>query len=265
VVPGLIRELAPAAAGEIVRAARVLRRRGVPPFESWLQAVRLGSSVSAARLPYLPTTTLREARAIVDVGAHDGRWSETVLRVLKPGSLIAIEPNPDSFAHLQRRLHGHRNVRTHRCAVGSTAGTAELLVTCDSHFSSLLRPRPEMAVTYGDAVTANRTVPVEVVTLDHLLADVEFVSLLKIDVQGGERGVLEGGEQTLVRTETILVEVVFAHHYEGDLAFLDLHQELRKRGFTLYSLTPPVYAPDGRSLFTDAVYSLDARLGSGRR
>jgi FkbM family methyltransferase len=255
----LIRELAPAVAGEIVRAARVLRRRGVPPYESWLEAVRLARSVAAARLEYLPTTTLREPRTIVDVGAHDGRWSETVLRVLKPECLIAIEPDPASFANLQQRLRGHRHVRTHQCAVGSTAGTAELLVTRDSHFSSLLRPRPELAVTYGDAVAADRTVPVEVVTLDHLLAHVEFVSLLKIDVQGGERGVLEGGGRTLTRTDTILVEVVFAHHYEGELGFLELHHELRQRGFVLYSLTPPVYAPDGRSLFTDAVYSRNAR------
>jgi FkbM family methyltransferase len=250
----MIRGLAPEAVADVARAARVLQRSGVPAGRSWLRAVRIGRPVAATHLRYLPTSVLCEPRTIVDVGAHEGVWSEGVMKVLNPGRLIAIEPNPGAFEKLRHRLRAYEAVSVRRCAVGATRQRVELHVTRGSNFSSLLRPRAELTAFYGDAVLPDRVEPVEVEPLDDLLADIEEVSLLKIDVQGSEMGVFQGGERALERTRVILIEAVFAPHYEGDLSFFDLDRELRQRDFALYSLTPPLYALDGRALWSDAVY-----------
>jgi len=100
---------------------RITGRAGAAP-QSWLQAVPLGRRVDAARLRYLPDRCLRDARTIVDVGAHEGVWSETVLRALEPAALIAIEPNPASFAALQHPLRQYKRAVVHRNAVASASG-----------------------------------------------------------------------------------------------------------------------------------------------
>jgi FkbM family methyltransferase len=254
VVPQLIRRVAPAAVVDVAHAARVLQRRGLPARESWLHAILASRPITTAQLRYLPTATLRASSTIVDIGAHEGVWSDAALKVLAPRQLIAVEPNPASVQRLQHRLRAYEGVSVHQCAVGATRQRVEMHVTRGSNFSSLLRPLASVSAFYGEAVLPERVEPVEVKPLDDLLADIEEISLLKIDVQGSELGVFQGGARALERTRVILIEAVFAPHYEGDLSFFDLDRELRQRDFALYSLAPPFYARDGRALWSDAVY-----------
>ena len=211
--------------------------------------------LDAAPLAFIPTKCLRNARTIVDVGAHEGSWSKAVLSLLKPERLLALEPNPQVFATLRKRLEGRPGVSLYQLAAGAKSGRGELQIARSSDFSSLLRFRREAAKYYGDAGATEQTVDVEVARVDDLLGETEEVTLLKIDVQGAEHAVLEGSEQTLQRTLALIIEVTFVPHYTGEPSFFQLDRFLRDRGFSLYSLAPPKYAADGRLLWTDAVYS----------
>ena len=97
------------------------------------------------------------------------------------------------------------------------------------------------------------TLIVETTTVDTLAAG-RSVAVLKIDVQGSEREVLTGAEQTLPRTQAVLLEVTFVSHYQGDATFPWLHNFLTDEGFELVGLSDPFLSQQGRMLWCDACY-----------
>ncbi len=138
----------------------------------------------------------------VDVGAHVGLYTTTAARSTS-GRVLAFEPNPLARAQLAANLelNGCRNVLVVPKAVAGAPGRALLHVpaTPDPSFSSLAAGR----FAEGDPVA------VEVTTVD---AEVEAAGLqptvVKVDVEGGELGVVEGMERTLAaHRPVLLVEV----------------------------------------------------------
>jgi hypothetical protein len=60
--------------------------------------------------------------------------------------------------------------------------------------------------------------------------------LLKLDVQGAELQILQGGTRTLGHAKAIIAEVSFVELYEGQSSFSDLCAFLQAHGFTLHAL-----------------------------
>jgi hypothetical protein len=90
--------------------------------------------------------------------------------------------------------------------------------------------------------------------LDDLTSDVDEITVLKIDVQGGEAEVIGGAHSTLRRTRFVLLEVTFVSHYEGDSAFCELNTQMEELGFHLANLAEPVVVGT-RAQWTDALYT----------
>jgi FkbM family methyltransferase len=138
----------------------------------------------------------------VDVGAHVGLYTVTAAHAI-PGRVLAIEPNPLARAQLLENvaLNALRNVTVVPKAVAEVPGHSQLHVpdTPDPSFSSL----------EGGRFAEGDPVEVEVTTVD---AEVSRAGLhptvVKIDVEGGEVGVVEGMKHTIaVYRPAILVEV----------------------------------------------------------
>src|SRR5262249_17462759 len=115
-------------------------------------------------------------------------------RVGDTGTVVALEPNPVSFAALERNVAKRdlvRIVRTVQVAASDRDGTAELHI-----------PRRDQAAWSSlgpPAVGTERTIPVETATLASLLGDLHPF-LVKIDVEGWERHVIAGGGHLFAST-----------------------------------------------------------------
>lgn len=206
-----------------------------------------------AQLHLLPSGSLRDLRVVVDVGANIGDWSSALLNSTRLDTLIAIEPNPAVVGVLHERLAWASQARVVDVAVGAERGTLPFHATVGTVCGSLLVPRKQMEAVYGGMMRVQTIIEVPVQRLDDVLADVAEVSLLKIDVQGGERAVLAGASTTLGRTKMLLIEVNFVSHYEGDILFSELHPLLERHGFMLINLSPP-FRIHGKVLWADALY-----------
>jgi FkbM family methyltransferase len=207
------------------------------------------------KLEHLPDSIRGRLRVAVDVGANEGQWSTALLALVRPVRLELFEPNPACVRLLHARLRDIPGVRVHGVGLGAASGELTLNVTRSSDFASFLQPADRIRDEYaaGAVEIAERvTVPVE--TLDRALPDVEVIDLLKLDVQGFERHVIEGGRATLQRTRALLVEANFVSHYAGDDSLASLSALLQDRGMTLWGLAPPFLGRDGRPLWCDAVF-----------
>lgn len=139
---------------------------------------------------------LRPGTLFVDVGANAGTYTLLASGVVGCHS-VALEPVPEAFARLQANLslNGLHGVEAVNVAAGERAGRV-IFTAKEDTTNHALAPDEE----------SNATVPVEVRTLDEVLAG-RAVELLKIDVEGFELPVLQGAPETISRTNCVLLEL----------------------------------------------------------
>jgi len=168
-------------------------------------------------------TVVRPGDTVVDVGANIGFVALEAAAAAAPGGrVIAYEPHPRIFRFLSGNaaLNGWSHLDLRGAAAGERAGTAR--------------------ITDGAADDQNRLTPggdgveVPVVTLDDDLPPGP-IRLLKIDVEGFEVPVLQGGRGALERTSWIYVEVAEAHQARFGHDADELLAILRASGFELWT------------------------------
>jgi FkbM family methyltransferase len=240
----------PVALQEALEARRAFELRGLQRT-SLLDARRAWIS----GLQLIPADLPLRGGLVVDVGANEGWFVANVLNLAPDARVIAVEPTPAPLATLRERFGASPNVTIVPKALTAEPGTVTMHIPTGSHTgSSLLMPRKELDERYGSedwGVAQEVTVPA--VTLDSVVGD-QDVTLLKIDVQGAELGVLAGGARTLERTRAVIIEIVFVSHYEGDSPFPDLNRRMESLGFVLHGVGDPQRTPDGTAMWGDACY-----------
>lgn len=147
----------------------------------------------------LLSRVLRPDSNCIDVGAHRGAILKHILRLAPRGHHIAIEPLPRFANQLRSRFP---QVTVHEAALANGDGTVEFQhVETNPAYSGLKRRRYDRP---GERV---RAIQVVVRRLDDLIEQDHQVDFLKIDVEGGELGVLQGARRTLAGNKpTILFE-----------------------------------------------------------
>jgi FkbM family methyltransferase len=145
------------------------------------------------RLKTLYSQFVRAGDLVFDIGAHAGNhvraFSALGCRV------VALEPQPD-FARLLRMLSARRpDVRVIEAGVGRAPGRGTLSISERTPTVTSLvegwRDRRAGDPDFAD-VRWNRTVDIEVTTLDALIDEHGEPAFIKIDVEGSEPDVLAG-------------------------------------------------------------------------
>jgi FkbM family methyltransferase len=166
----------------------------------------------------------------IDVGANVGLFTVVMSRAVGPtGRVVAVEPVPDTVYSLRRNLDRNHcvNVDVVQAAAGSSTGEIPLILTDD----------PALHSAGGELIHGHptiRTTTVKAYTLDELwiAAGQPLVSLVKIDVEGGEHGVLLGAEKLIGRCQpALIIEVNNPSHVRRVAELLHGYQSAPVRGF----------------------------------
>lgn len=144
--------------------------------------------------------------------------------------VTGFEPQRDALLELQKTRGP--NERYLPYAVGD--GNAHTLNICRaSGMTSLLTPDPvnlklfEYLRQLGEVI---EHVPLQTHRLDDI-DEIRYLDFLKMDVQGSELAVLQGGRGKLAECVAIQTEVSFVTLYENQPCFGDVDVELRSQGF----------------------------------
>jgi FkbM family methyltransferase len=241
----------------------------VTAAEKALRAVKAaGRRAGLELLRFNPTNSLDAARPLVvrgqavdlvlDVGANQGQWAGELRTEGYDGPLVSFEPFGGAFERLRAAAEGDHAWEARRLALGDTNGEVSLYVAANrGASSSLLR----MTDAHTDAAPNAGVVNEERVTLARL-DDVELPAgervFLKLDVQGGERAVLDGAPETLQRVRVIECELSLVELYEGQALLAEQLARLEGLGFRLWGLQPSFADwQTGRLLQVDGLFVRD--------
>ncbi len=183
----------------------------------------------------------------VDVGTNRGQVLREAVRVAPHGRHLAFEPIPALAGEVARAFP---DVECRPLALGARSERARFC-----HFTALdgwsgLRRQPQVSDERGRP----QYIEVEVSTLDEQLAD-RAPGVVKIDVEGAELGVLEGGRTVLAQARP----VVILEHVPGAAALYDTASEAVWDA--LGALGYAVFAVTGEGPFTRAAFAASARGG----
>ena len=174
-----------------------------------------------------------ESRAIdtvIDVGANIGQFGESLRSGGYRGKIVSFEPTNSVFQILSKKAEADGNWEVHQCGLGAASGTATLHASKLSVFNSILE-LSEVAKLHDNRMDVDHTEDVPIFTLDQVAEHTSGNIFLKVDTQGYERQVMEGGRKTISRTLGILMELPVIHTYQGEWQFHEGLKYMFELGF----------------------------------
>lgn len=193
---------------------------------------------------------------VIDVGSYIGAFA-FAMQIMQTGvHLYAFEPLEENLKQLKLNLKPFSNCQVFPVALGDYPGEVEFWRSEFPASSSVL-PMGDLHKTVFPHTACQTKKMVRMARLDDYLPQMVFEGrvLLKLDVQGFEKQVLQGAVETLKRVDYVLVEVSYQPLYQGQALFGDIYEFLQVQGFqyagNFSALTSPL---DGTILQSDALF-----------
>jgi FkbM family methyltransferase len=188
-------------------------------------------------------STLRGDGVFVDVGANRGQLLREAIRVAPRARHVAFEPVPTLAVELARAFP---TVDCRQLALGAWPGVSQFCYFRALDGWSGLRRSPHVSDAQGDP----QYITVNVSTLDQELGELD-PTVVKIDVEGAELAVLEGGRELISRSRPL---VIFEHVSDASALYGassdDSWELLSGFGYEIYSALGE--GPFSRAAFADA-------------
>jgi FkbM family methyltransferase len=153
-------------------------------------------------------------RAILDIGAFKGDYALAARHVNSVADIYAFEPNPHSFIFLRSACE---NKNIHICNTALSEENGELPFLCHAAESRILKQGAHTELQ-------DEIIYIPALTLDYWVAENSIVpSLIKIDVEGAEAGILRNAQEVLNNSSPIILCEILSDQ-AGDEVMMALPQ-----------------------------------------
>jgi FkbM family methyltransferase len=194
---------------------------------------------------------------VLDVGANEGQYSHELRRAGYRGEIISFEPLAEAFRELQSRAAKDKNWKVFNFALGDAEGKTTIHVSKHSPSSSLL----PMTDLHNEAVPGSeylREEQIEIRKLDSVYDELGISGkrvFMKVDTQGFEKRVLDGGERSLQFILGLQLELSAASLYNGEELYYSVCRFVEEKNFRLVRIIPGfAHKTTGEMLQFDALF-----------
>ena len=201
----------------------------------------------------------------IDIGAMGGiplKWS-CMLDIM---NVIAFEPDQREFD----KLKSDNNIRYLNHALNNRSEDLKYYITKGAGKSSILKPNVDLVSQYEDderfqviqekIISSTRVKNLDSIIEENVIQDVDFI---KLDTQGSELSILQGGQTKLMSMIFgAQIEVEFVEMYKQQPLFRNIDDFMDNEGFSLIDLRRQYwkrrdyynYRGKGQLIFGDALY-----------
>ena len=188
---------------------------------------------------------------IFDIGAHTGETIKRFRKLYKDCIIHSFEPQISSYKRLKSLEDC--NTRINNFALGKKIEKKKFFIHNNDSTSSFYKFSKKNYLEKN-----NKIQKAQVRTLDEYVKknNINFIDIIKIDVQGHESEVLKGAINTLKnKVKIIELEIIFIDYYEKKSAFYEIEKILTPLKFDLYTISSPVInETDEKLKWLDAIY-----------
>ncbi|MBN9669866.1 FkbM family methyltransferase [Roseibium aggregatum] len=201
-------------------------------------AATIGWHAPEAPMPLLMQSLFKRDQVFFDVGANSGYYSLLALASLnRPDSVYSFEPSKDALAffkiNIDKNSLGDNGFEIAEIALSDHSGSAVLYYPVDTH--NLLETSQTLVKNHKGRKEYEKTDFVEITTIDDFVQkrSLTRVDLIKIDVEGHEEAVLEGGVATLQKLRPIIFFEVLP-----DIEMRKLQDMFQKFSYLTFQMGP---------------------------
>ena len=163
----------------------------------------------------------------MDIGAHVGEFSQQIRRFNPEADIIMIEANPNCEPYLNKAGIPYQMI-----ALSREKAEAELFVEKVNEIGTGASLYKENTEYYAD--DKFDTIKVQTDSLDNLnYFNDQVIDLIKLDVQGAEYDILEGGRKTVMRSGHVLIEVSLLEYNLGAPQIEAVVSKMKEYGFII--------------------------------
>ncbi len=194
---------------------------------------------------------------ILDVGANSGQYALEVFKLGFKGEIISLEPVKSVFKNLEIKTNNYKQWSALNYGLGDKEEQLQINISKNTFSSSLLDIMPNHIKSDSESKYTHKE-NVKIKRLDDIsenLISKKDVVLLKIDVQGFEKNVIEGSKNSLKLIKGIQLEMSLEELYKGEMLFDETVSFLKSYGFHLHSLENGFYnLESGKLLQVDGLF-----------
>jgi FkbM family methyltransferase len=187
---------------------------------------------------------------VIDIGANTGQFGHLLRRSGFSGRIHSVEPLQSAFAELRAGTASDPRWTVQRAAVSDEPGMITMNVSGNSVSSSVLAMLERHATAAPQAQYVS-TEEVAATTVDDIVTQSDIrpeTTLLKVDVQGYEKAVLDGAAKTLASFGAVRTEMSLVALYDGQALLAEIVEYLDGHGFDLWYVEPGFVEPSTRRL-----------------
>lgn len=194
--------------------------------------------------------------SIIDIGANVGQFGKKIRQYYPTAHLYSFEPIPFVCEELKLNFKDDPNFTAINVGLGDSDGKTKFHMNLFSDSSSMLEIA-ELHTKNFPYTKDEIEIDVEVKQLDNCFKvnEIQKPYLVKIDVQGFEEQVINGGLQVIRNADMIITESSYKELYKGQALFDTLYEKLKAMGFDFAgNLEQMESAFNGEPLQGDAIF-----------
>jgi len=169
----------------------------------------------------------RDYATLLEIGCHHGEDTERLLQAMPTATFFCFEADPRAIAAFKKRLGHESRVTLIPMAVAAHNGECDWYASGGQvrgrewDYSSSLHP-PTGHLSRFPEIQFSAAGKVPCTTLDSWLQSLgrplDLIDFIWADVQGAQRDLIAGGQETLARTRYLYIEVHREPLYESEVS-----------------------------------------------
>ena len=197
-------------------------------------------------------------KTVLDIGANKGQYALKLFKNGYSGDIVSFEALPDMHDELQRKAlqYGGRWIIAPRCALDEKNSKEIFYVSKNLQSSSLLKF--DQSTENDESLEADSAISVDTRMLDDLVKLEGYdlgIYFVKLDVQGAEKRVLDGGADVVKNAVGLQIELGLQPMYHNQISSQDMHKVVSSQGYELWDIFPGYRQSEtSRLLEYDGIY-----------
>jgi FkbM family methyltransferase len=178
-------------------------------------------------------------KVIYDIGAYQGKWSQEIEKLFGQARFYLFEANQSNEPFLDDLTYSY-----YIAALGNIEGKTKFYSN-GSTGDSFLKENTEF---YAEGKYTEKEIAMTTLSRVVKQNKIPLPDLVKIDVQGAEKMVIEGGLAQICHAEAIVIEASVLEYNKGAPLIFDMMQYMDSLGYRMADILEGYYLPETNEL-----------------